>query len=170
MAMDAKSFGELRIGVRRVFVMENEINFLSFPRVNGSMAIFGAGYGWEALARCPWLQACALHYWGDIDTHGFGILNQLRTHFDHAESFLMDRATLDMHRESWGVEDSPLRVDLLRLTEEEQTLYNSLRHNSIREGLRLEQEYIRFGWVDKRLQDLTRNTVGLQVCSEISDC
>jgi hypothetical protein len=170
MAMDAKSFGELRIGVRRVFVMENEINFLSFPRVNGSMAIFGAGYGWEALARCPWLHACALHYWGDIDTHGFGILSQLRTHFDHAESLLMDRATLDMHREFWGIEDSPLRVDLLRLTEEEQTLYNSLRHNLIREGLRLEQEYIRFGWVNKRLQDLIRNTVGLQVCPESSDC
>jgi hypothetical protein len=61
-------------------------------------------------------------------------------------------------------------VDLLRLTEEEQTLYNSLRHNSIREGLRLEQEYIRFGWVNKRLQDLIRSTVGLQVCPESSDC
>jgi hypothetical protein len=119
--------------------MENEINFLSFPRVNESMAIFGAGYGWEALARCPWLHACALHYWGDIDTHGFGILSQLRTHFDHAESFLMDRATLNMHREFWGIEDSPLRVDLLRLTKEEQALYSSLQHDSIREGLRLEQ-------------------------------
>jgi hypothetical protein len=170
MALDAESFGQLRIGVQRVFVMENEINFLSFPRMNGSMAIFGAGYGWEALARCPWLHACSLYYWGDIDTHGFGILSQLRTHFDHAESFLMDRATLDMHREFWGVEDSPLRVDLLRLTEEEQTLYSSLRHNSIREGLRLEQEYIRFGWVNKRLQDLTRNTVGLKVCPQSSDC
>jgi len=38
MALDAESFGQLRIGFRRVFVMENEINFLSFPRVNGSMA------------------------------------------------------------------------------------------------------------------------------------
>ena len=75
-----------------------------------------------------------------------------------------------MHREFWGVEDSPLRVDLLRLTEEEQTLYSSLRHNSIREGLRLEQEYIRFGWVNKRLQDLTRNTVGLKVRPQSSDC
>ena len=170
MALDAESFGELRIGVRRVFVMENEINFLSFPRVNGSMAIFGAGYGWEALARCRWLHACAIHYWGDIDTHGFGILSQLRAHFDHAESFLMDRATLDTHREFWGVEDYPLRVDLLRLTKEEQTLYRSLQHNSIREGLRLEQEYIRFGWVNKRLQDLIRNTADLQACPQGADC
>lgn len=60
-------------------------------------------------------------------------------------------------------------MDLLRLTEEEQTLYNNLRHNSIREGLRLEQEYIRFGWVDKRLQDLIRNTAGLQVGSQNAD-
>ena len=82
----------------------------------------------------------------------------------------MDRATLDTHREFWGVEDYPLRVDLLRLTKEEQTLYRSLQHNSIREGLRLEQEYIRFGWVNKRLQDLIRNTADLQVCPQISDC
>ena len=134
------------------------------------MAIFGAGYGWETLTRCRWLHACALHYWGDIDTHGFGILSQLRAHFDHAESFLMDRATLDTHREFWGVEDYPLRVDLLRLTKEEQTLYRSLQHNSIREGLRLEQEYIRFGWVNKRLQDLIRNTADLQVCPQGADC
>lgn len=159
MALDAESFGELRIGVRHVFVMENEINFLSFPRVKGSMAIFGAGYGWEALARCHWLHGCALHYWGDIDTHGFGILNQLRTHFNHVESFLMDRATLDAHRELWGSEDSPLRVDLFRLTREEQALYRSLRDNSIQERLRLEQEHIRFGWVKERLQKLIRHTL-----------
>jgi hypothetical protein len=126
--------------------------------MKGSMAIFGAGYGWEALARCPWLHTCPLYYWGDIDTHGFGILNQLRTHFHHAESFLMDRATLDMHQEFWGVEDSPVRVDLPRLTEEEQALYSTLRHNSIQEGLRLEQEYIRFGWVNKRLQNFFWNS------------
>ena len=31
---------------------------------------------------------------GDIDTHGFAILDTLRARFDHVESFLMDRDTL----------------------------------------------------------------------------
>lgn len=157
-ALDAESFSRLCINVKRVFITENEINFLAFPRVSSSIVIFGAGYGWEALARCRWLHQCSIHYWGDIDTHGFGILDQLRAYFDHADSFLMDRTTLDMHRLYWGAEDSPLRGDLLRLTQEERTLYHSLRDNSIRRGLRLEQEHISFGWLNDRLRDLICDT------------
>ncbi len=153
-ALDAESFSQLRISAKRVFIIENEINFLAFPHVDGSIAVFGAGYGWEALARCCWLDGCEIHYWGDIDTHGFGILDQLRAHFNHADSFLMDRATLYAHEPFWGVEDCPLRVDLLRLTQEEQALYHSLRDNSIRQGIRLEQEHISFGWLNERLRDL----------------
>lgn len=157
-AVDAESFSRLCIGAKRVFITENEINFLAFPRVRDSIAIFGAGYGWEALANCRWLHRCAIHYWGDIDTHGFGILDQLRAHFDHADSFLMDRATLYAHSLFWGVEDSPLRADLLRLTQEERSLYCSLRDNSIQQGLRLEQEYVGFSWLNERLRDLTCDT------------
>ena len=54
-ALDAESFSQLRISAKRVFIIENEINFLAFPHVSGSIAVFGAGYGWEALARCCWL-------------------------------------------------------------------------------------------------------------------
>jgi hypothetical protein len=32
-------------------------------------------------------------YWGDLDTHGFAILDELRAHCPHAESLLMNRAT-----------------------------------------------------------------------------
>lgn len=157
-ALDAESFSRLRIGVKRVFITENEINFLAFPRVNDSIVIFGAGYGWEALGRSRWLHHCSIHYWGDIDTHGFGILDQLRVHFDHADSFLMDRETLDAHKLFWGAEDSPLRTDLPRLTEEERTLYHSLRSNSIQNGLRLEQEYVSFGWLNQHLRNLVSET------------
>ena len=160
-ALDAESFSRLRISARRAFIIENEINFLAFPHVRDSIAIFGAGYGWEALSRCHWLHGCAIHYWGDLDTHGFGILDQLRAHFDHADSFLMDRATLDAHSLFWGVEDCPLRVDLLRLTQEELTLYRCLRDNTIREGVRLEQEYIRFGWLKEHLRGLVSDTKDL---------
>ena len=137
--------------VQRVFITENETNFLAFPPACNAIVIFGAGYGWDALSRSRWLNNCSIHYWGDIDTHGFGILDQLRGHFDHVISFLMDRTTLDAHASIWGVEDKPLRADLHRLTIEEKALYDDLRDNRIRLGLRLEQEHIGFHWLAHHL-------------------
>lgn len=155
LAIDAISFSRLDLAVKRVFITENETNFLAFPRVAGAIVIFGAGYGWEALAQSAWLRNSAIHYWGDIDTHGFGILDQLRGHFPHVDSFLMDRATLDTHTAVWGVEDKPLRVTLNRLTREENALYDDLRDNRIRVGLRLEQEHVGFSWLSNRLEELS---------------
>jgi len=145
--LDADSFSRLELAVRRVFITENETNVLVFPPVAEAIVIFGAGYGWDALARSHWLKRCSIHYWGDIDTHGFGILDQLRGDFDHVESFLMDRATLEAHVALWGREDKPLRADLHRLTSEERALYDDLRDNRIQVGLRLEQEHIGFNWL-----------------------
>jgi hypothetical protein len=124
--------------------------------VRHALVIFGAGYGWEALARSHWLKHCPIYYWGDIDTHGFGILDQLRGHFDHVVSFLMDRATLDAHAAIWGSEDKPLCIDLHRLTPEERALYDDLRDNRICTGLRLEQEHIGFHWLMHRLEQIQR--------------
>lgn len=156
--LDADSFSRLELAVQRVFITENETNFLAFPPVNDAIVIFGAGYGWDALAGSHWLKNCSIHYWGDIDTHGFGILDQLRGHFDHVSSFLMDRATLDAHAVVWGSEDKPLRVDLHRLMPEERALYDDLRDNRIQAGLRLEQEHIGFNWLAHHLKQLLAST------------
>ena len=72
----------------------------------------------------------------------------------HIASFLMDRATLDAHASVWGSEQTPLQVDLHRLTRAERALYDDLRDNRIRAGLRLEQEHIGFDWLGDRLQQL----------------
>ena len=90
-------------------------------------------------------------YWGDIDTHGFAILSQLRARFAHVESVLMDHATLMAHPHAWGEEDAPIRHDLPHLAPDEQAVYDSLRDNAIRPNLRLEQEKIGFHWVNARL-------------------
>lgn len=145
--LDQTSFALLNPPLARVFITENEINFLAFPPRPASMVIFGAGYGFEALARADWLRRCTLHYWGDIDTHGFAILDQLRSHFPQVQSFLMDRQTLLAHETHWGTEPAQLCRDLPRLTPEEQALFDDLRDNRIRPGLRLEQEKIGFGRV-----------------------
>lgn len=149
--IDAESFARLDPKVSRVFITENEINFLALPQVKESLVIFGSGYGFEMLSKAEWLQRCHILYWGDIDTHGFAILDQLRCHFDNVESFLMDRATLLAFELQWGTEEKQTLRDLKRLTDEEKALFDDLRDNRIRGNLRLEQERIGFGWVESAL-------------------
>ncbi|MFN8961436.1 MAG: Wadjet anti-phage system protein JetD domain-containing protein, partial [Betaproteobacteria bacterium] len=149
--LDAASFAALTLPARRVFITENETNFLAFPPAAGAIVVFGAGYGWEPLARASWLHRCQLHYWGDIDTHGFAILDQLRGYFPGVASFLMDRATLLAHRLHWGEEPDPARHDLSRLTPEETAVYDDLRFDRHQPRLRLEQERVGFGWLCDRL-------------------
>ena len=149
--LDAASFAALDPKVSRVFITENEINFLAFPFSTGAIVIFGAGYGFEALREASWLRRCRVCYWGDIDTHGFAILDQLRGLLPHVESFLMDRVTLMNFAALHGKEDKPTQRDLSRLNADEGALYDDLRDNRLGVNLRLEQERIGFEWASAAL-------------------
>ena len=149
--LDAESFVRLDPPVSTVFIAENEINFLAMPEIRNALVIFGAGYGFNAITQATWLSRCRVLYWGDIDTHGFAILDQLRATLPHAQSFLMDRQTLLAFPEQWGIEAQPARVELSRLTAPEQLLFDDLRDNRIANNLRLEQERIGFGYVRSAL-------------------
>jgi hypothetical protein len=145
--LDARTFASLEVGVSRVFITENEVNFLAFPQVQNAMVIFGAGYGFSALREARWLLQCEMHYWGDIDTHGFAILNELRARFPQVKSLLMDRSTLMQFRPLWGQESSPIKADLTRLSRDEAHLYDDLRDNVLGDALRFEQERVSYSWV-----------------------
>nr|WP_321466155.1 Wadjet anti-phage system protein JetD domain-containing protein [uncultured Desulfobulbus sp.] len=148
------AFAALALPVSKVFITENEINFLAFPDVPEAMVIFGAGYGFDNLAAAPWLHEKAIYYWGDIDTHGFAILDQLRGVLPHVVSLLMDPQTLLAHRALWGVETQPETGTLMRLNPEEYALYDQLRQNHWGERVRLEQERIGFDFLRDVLQRL----------------
>ncbi|HEY4542655.1 MAG TPA: DUF3322 domain-containing protein [Noviherbaspirillum sp.] len=148
------TFARLSPGVTRVFITENEINFLAFPPLADSLIVFGAGYGFDMLDQAEWLHERTVFYWGDIDTHGFAILDQLRGLFPHVRSFLMDRATLLAHRSQWGEEAAPCAHELPRLDAEERALYDDLRDQRLGRKLRLEQEKIPFGWIEQALMRL----------------
>ena len=81
-------------GVTHAYIVENKITYLAFPLVPDMIVIFGGGYAVNVLERLDWLAALDLAYWGDLDTHGFAILNRLRRRFPRARSILMDRETL----------------------------------------------------------------------------
>ncbi len=139
--------------LKHVFMTENEINYLSFPPLKNSLVIFGSGYGFSMLADIDWLRAVDVFYWGDIDTHGFAILDQLRSRIGHVQSLLMDETTLLEHREFWGAEPVPERRVLHSLTPDEEHLYLSLVENRYATSLRLEQEQITFSYL---IQELNR--------------
>ena len=133
-------------GAKTVFITENKINGLSFPPFRQAMVIFGLGYGAEMLPDIKWLGEKEIYYWGDIDTHGFAILSQIRGHLPHVRSFLMDRETLLAHEALWGAETPGKRFTgtLAHLTQQELELFDDLKQNRLGPHLRLEQERIRF--------------------------
>lgn len=166
LSVPAEQFARLALDAETVFITENEINGLAFPDHPRAIVIFGLGYGLERLAGIDWLARSRCWYWGDIDTHGFAILNRLRHYLPGARSFLMDRATLDAHRDLWGrePEDRRFRGELDRLDEAEQTLYRTLRDNLLTSRLRLEQEHVRFAWLERFLDRIRQAAAG-HTCS-----
>ena len=156
-SLPAEEFRTLELpGIETIFVAENDITALSFPRFPGGVVIFGRGYNFSALEDARLLENLAIYYLGDIDTHGFAILNQFRSRFSQAKSMLMDRQTLLEHRIHWSREKSPTRTELTNLTEEEQELYDELRFDQLGKQVRLEQEFIRFERVESAVGHLKK--------------
>jgi hypothetical protein len=155
LSLPPEQFAALRLPLRRVFITENRTNGLAFPDCPGGMVVFGLGYGLERLAEVGWLRSVEVHYWGDIDTHGFGILNRLRVNLPQARSFLMDRATLQAHGTLWGREPADRRYtgDTSRLTADECALFQDLLTDRYGERVRLEQERIGYGWLETALRE-----------------
>ena len=140
-------------GVITVYAVENETTYLAFPVVAGAMVIFGGGYAVSALESLAWLADTELIYWGDIDTHGFAILNRLRQRFPQTKSMLMDRPTLLSHRSQWVTEPNPTNAPLELLDQDEAELYRDLAVNALGESIRLEQERVRFSVVQVAVTD-----------------
>ncbi len=135
-----------------VLVVENAVTFQALPVPLGGVLVWGDGYAVGLLGRVPWVQgAPRVVYAGDLDSHGFAILDQLRGKVPHVESLLMDRETLLAHRPRWGTEPAPTRARLAHLTEVESALYRDLVEDVYAPAVRLEQERIGWEWVLGRL-------------------
>ncbi len=152
----ANEFNNLPIKPDTIFIVENEINGLAFPPFPRALVIFGLGYSLAVLSNARWMKDKPIWYWGDIDTHGFAMINQIRHYFPQTRSFLMDEATLFSHKALWGREPSPVGRDLSLLTAEEAFVYDALRKNFHAPSLRLEQERISFTQVRRVLENIQK--------------
>ncbi len=141
----------LRVAPATAIVIENEITYLSVDIPADGIVVWGKGFAVDRVARLPWLADTRVLYWGDIDTHGFAILDRLRAGLPHTRSVLMDRDTLIAHRDRWVTEAQPSRATLHRLTPAEHDLYAGLVADELGDRVRLEQESVDWSWVQDRL-------------------
>lgn len=142
LAVRADELARLDLAPSRVLVIENEVTYLSVDVPPGGAALWGKGFDVDRVGRLPWLADCEVTYWGDLDTHGFAILDRLRAHLPGARSVLMDEATLLAHSDRWVVEERPTVAALTRLSDPEADLYRGLVEDRWGDRVRLEQERI----------------------------
>ena len=142
-----EELSRLTISAAEVIIVENEISYLALPSRPDTMAIFGSGFAVGSVTALSWLSDKIIFYWGDIDTHGFAILNQLRFRYPRVESILMDTKSLLAHPEQWVSEDRPTDRLLAHLTDAEAALYRDLVEDRFGRRVRLEQERIGFACV-----------------------
>lgn len=143
---------KLSLSIQNIFIVENIRTGLAFHDIPNSIVIMGLGYGVECFANIPWIRCANCFYWGDIDTHGFAILNRLRSYIPNIKSVLMDKNTLLPNRNLWSKEEKPMIAEeLLNLTQEELSLYTALRDKQWGAGVRLEQERINWELAWKRI-------------------
>lgn len=156
LSVPLNTFINLKLSCNKVFITENKINGLSFPNIQNAIVIFGLGYGVESLKEVAWLRDKRLYYWGDIDTHGFAILSQIRSYFPHIDSILMDSQTIQQHYKMATKEPLTKRFlgALNYLTQKEQQVFTDLKENIYGERFRLEQERISMKSVKKILENL----------------
>lgn len=142
-------FLRLQIPISKAYIVENKVNFLTFPLVANSIVIWGRGYGIASIKESELLKSSELIYWGDLDAQGFEILSQFRSYFAQVKSLLMDKTTFDKYFENDLGTPSKVNVEL-NLTTEEKNLYQYIKANNYR----LEQEKIPQSYVIELLKCL----------------
>jgi hypothetical protein len=145
----------LPIAPRLAFVVENLESGLALPAVPGAVALMKLGHAVNLLRLLPWLRASRVVVWGDVDTHGFAILDRVRPVLPQAESMLMDRDTLLGHQALWVEEPKPyVGPPLERLSQTERVVFDGLVGSVWGVGVRLEQERLPWPLVVSALASL----------------
>ncbi|WP_109471843.1 Wadjet anti-phage system protein JetD domain-containing protein [Ornithinimicrobium cavernae] len=150
-ALRVEELAAVDLPVRTALIVENEITYLSVPVPDAGVVVWGKGFEVDRAGALRWLREADIWYWGDLDTHGFAILDRLRAWLPQTRSVLMDRRTLLEHRDRWGREPSPTSARLTRLSSDEAALYDDLVSDRFAERLRLEQERIDWAWAERHL-------------------
>lgn len=148
------AFEKSELPVRNILITENKMNFLTLPAFPSGIAIWsGGGFNVSHLKNASWLAGKNILYWGDIDEHGFQILNQLRSYYPNVRSIMMDSNTFERHIEASVVGVQSNSENFYLLSQEEEKLFNLLKIAKLN---RLEQEKIPQTYVESYLAALVQ--------------
>ena len=137
--------------IKNVFIVENEMVYLTFPQYKDSICIWGQGYKVNILNGIEWFKSKKLYYFGDLDEHGFDILSTYRRCYPQIQSFCMDKTVLDEY-EQFLVQGKKLENGRIpeNLTEAEKECFMILR-SVTSEKNRLEQARVSVEYIKKQL-------------------
>ena len=136
--------------IERIFIIENEAVYLSFPIKDKDLCIFGGGFQVKIL-DIPWFKEKNIYYFGDLDEHGLEILSIARSLYPSLKSIMMDIETYEkFYCYSVGGSKATCFDNLDR---NELALLQKLRQNEPSNN-RIEQEKIDQEYILKYLEKL----------------
>ena len=141
---DFESFdkSDLFSRIKRIFIIENEMVYLSFPEVEDSICIWGHGFTATVFKSCTWFNKK-------------NILSDFRKYFPLTKSFCMDSRTLKTF-DSFRSKGKSLSGNFIpqNLTEEEKLVFTELHNSASNNRDRLEQEHISNDYIEDALWDV----------------
>lgn len=154
LSIPIEEFQKLNFREETVFITENLINFLAFPKLKNSILILGGGYASSNLKYLKNISEKKIYYWGDMDSHGFQILSNLRFFFPQTQSIFMDKICYEMFQHLATNDNQKISSLPENLNSDEEKLFNYI--NSIEKANQLEQEKIPFEYVIEVLKNLNK--------------
>ncbi|MEC9360190.1 MAG: DUF3322 domain-containing protein [Pseudomonadota bacterium] len=146
--VDGRELMHLQVDATHLLIIENEQPAYVVLDMPGTVVIAGCGYQLDWL-RAPWVGRMNIGYWGDLDSHGFDMLELAREYQPLIRSVMMDSETLEAHPHA-SAEPSGATVNRGRLTAEEVRVMEALQARPA-EQRRLEQEKLPAQFVQARL-------------------
>ncbi len=131
-------------------IIENKTSYLTFPKIEKTIIIFGSGFLVSALEHHKFLNKGRLLYWGDIDAHGLEILSLVREQFPHTETFLMSEEIITKFWNGSKGKPSVRINDPVALSTAELKLYRLIRNGE----KRFEQEKLAASYIEEAILQL----------------
>lgn len=145
--------------IHNVLIIENEMVYLTFPHVEGTLCILGSPYTMNLLKLCEWIGHFNIIYFGSIDEHSYDTLSRFRSFYHKTKSLCMDIHTLVTFKKrcvktnglkNWEVPQN--------LNGEEMAVFKKLRVNS-ETVFKLPQESISLDYMQQAFLNLTQGGV-----------
>lgn len=143
-----------QIECENILIAENELNFLTLPSAQKTIALWsGGGFQISNLHGIDWLIDKRFFYWGDIDAAGLIIYQQLKSYYPNVRSIMMDRGTFEKYYSEGKATKKMPAIAFKGSSQDEVDFFNYINENL----LRLEQEQIPQNYVNVSIVNALNN-------------